>query len=121
MPIKTTTPIKMTTTPALRYEDDDEDSDTLNAVAHPDQGGARRNVLAKLTRLSSRIETLSRRVETQASLLQKLADEPAPPKYAAARAVEKSADGAAVAKDEPQTVLDAIKKSHRNPLRLGIG
>jgi HK97 family phage prohead protease len=97
-------------------EDDGEDDDTLNAVA-----GARHDVLAKLTRLSSRIEALSRRVETQASLLQKIADQPAPPKYMAAHAVEKSADGAASPKDEPQTVLDAIKKSHRNPLRLGIG
>jgi HK97 family phage prohead protease len=96
--------------------DDENDGDTLNAVA-----GARGTVLAKLTRLSSRIEALSRRVETQASLLQKLADEPAPPKYASVHAVEKSADGAASPKDEPQTVLDAIKKSHRNPLRLGIG
>jgi HK97 family phage prohead protease len=97
--------------------DASEDGDAMAAVA-----GARGNMLAKLARLGSRIEALSKQVEDQARLLQKIADAPVPPKYLTARAVEKAEDGAvAKAADEPKTVLDAIKKSHRHPIRLSLG
>lgn len=97
-------------------DDDEGDDDALTAVAN-----ARGNLLAKLDRLGTRIAALSKRVEEQAGLLQKLADEPVPPKYLTARAIEKAADGAPAAEGEPKTVLDAIKKSHRHPIRLGLG
>lgn len=97
-------------------DDDESDDDALTAVA-----GARGNLLAKLDRLGTRIAALAKRVETQAGLLQKIADEPAPPKYLTAHAIEKSADGAPAPEGEPKTVLDAIKKSHRHPIRLGLG
>jgi HK97 family phage prohead protease len=96
----------------------ESDDDSLEAVAGRGNGAT----LQKLARLSSRIEALSKRVEQQAALLQKIADEPAVPKYATARAIEKSADGiAATADDKPQTALDAIKKAHRHPIRLSLG
>jgi HK97 family phage prohead protease len=96
---------------------DGDDSDVMAAVA-----GARGSMLTKLVRLGARIEALTKQVENQARLLQKIADAPAPPKYVTARAVEKFEDGAAAkAADEPKTVLDAIKKSHRHPIRLGLG
>lgn len=97
-------------------DDGDNDDDAMAAVA-----GARGGMLAKLARLSSRIETLTKRVAEQAQLIEKLAAEPAAPKYATARAIEKSADGAPAADDKPQTALDAIKSSHRHPLRLSLG
>ena len=99
----------------------DDDSDAVAAVAHPNPQGARGGMLQKLARLGARIETLTQRVEEQAQLIEKLAAEPAAPKYAAARAIEKSADGAPAADEKPQTALDAIKSSHRHPLRLSIG
>jgi HK97 family phage prohead protease len=92
--------------------------DALEAVAARGRG----DMLGKLGKLASRIEALSRRVEEQASLLQKIADEPAAPTYLTARAVEKAADGAPAAEDdEPKTALDAIRKSHRHPIRLSLG
>ncbi|HEY3919441.1 MAG TPA: XkdF-like putative serine protease domain-containing protein [Stellaceae bacterium] len=100
---------------------DDDNDDAMAAVAHPNRQGARGGMLAKLARLGARIETLTKRVEEQAQLLEKLAAEPAAPKYATARAIEKSADGAPAAEDKPQTALDAIKSSHRHPLRLSLG
>ena len=79
-------------------------------------------MLQKLAQLSSRIAALTQQVDDQASLLKKIADEPATPKYLAAHAVEKAADGApAAAEDAPKTVLDAIKKAHRHPVRLSLG
>jgi HK97 family phage prohead protease len=96
---------------------DDGDDDALAAVSARGRG----DMLAKLAQLSSRIEALRKQVDQQASLLQKLADEPAAPKYLAAHAVEKAGDGAPLTEDAPKTALDAIKKAHRNPLRLGIG
>jgi HK97 family phage prohead protease len=97
--------------------DDDGDSDTLEAVAGRGKGA----MLQKLALLSSRIEALTKQVDDQAALLKKIADEPAMPKYLTAHAVEKSADGVPVAEDAPKTALDAIKKSHRNPIRLSLG
>ena len=101
--------------------DDAGDVDAMEAGAHPNREGAGGGMLAKLARLSSRIETLTQRVAEQAQLIEKLAAEPAAPKYAAARAIEKSADGAPAADEKPQTALDAIKSSHRHPLRLSLG
>jgi HK97 family phage prohead protease len=100
-------------------EDDEEgaDEDTLEAVSR--HGGG--DMLTKLAKLSSRIEALAKQLDEQADLLQKIADTPAMPKYLAAHAVEKSADGAPVTDDTPKTALDAIKKAHRNPVRLSIG
>ena len=95
----------------------DSDGDTLAAVA----GRGRGAMLQKIAQLSARIVALSKQVDEQAALLQKIADAPAMPKYLAAHAVEKSADGAPAAEDAPKTALDAIKKSHRHPLRLGFG
>jgi hypothetical protein len=95
----------------------DDDDDTLEAVSRRGRG----DMLAKLARLSARIEALTKQVNEQASLLQKIADEPAMPKYLAAHVVEKAADGAPAAADAPKTPLDAIKKSHRNPIRLSLG
>ena len=95
----------------------DGDGDTLEAVSRHGRGG----MLQKLAQLSSRIAALTKQVDEQASLLQKIADEPAMPKYLTARAVEKAGDGAPVSEDAPKTALDAIKKAHRHPLRLGIG
>ena len=97
--------------------DDDGDSDTLEAVAGRGKGA----MLQKLALLSSRIEALTKQVDDQAALLKKIADEPAMPKYLTAHAAEKSADGVPVAEDAPKTALDAIKKSHRNPIRLSLG
>lgn len=98
-------------------EDEGADDDTVTAVI-----GARGDMLAKLARLGSRIEALGKRIDEQANLLQKLAAEPAPPKYVTARAIAKAEDGAPPAEeDAPKTPLDAIKKSHRNPIRLSLG
>ena len=95
----------------------DSDGDTLEAVAGRGSGA----MLQKLAQLSSRIAALSKQVDEQAALLKKIADEPAMPKYLAARAVEKSADGAPSVEDAPKTALDAIKKSQRHPVRLSLG
>jgi HK97 family phage prohead protease len=95
----------------------DSDADTLEAVSR----GGRGDMLGKLARLSSRIEALTKQLDEQAALLQKIADTPAMPKYLAAHAVEKSADGTQVSDDAPKTALDAIKKAHRNPVRLSLG
>jgi HK97 family phage prohead protease len=103
--------------------DDDSDTgdsggdDTLAAVSRHGRG----DMLAKLAQLSARIEALTKQVDEQASLLNKIADEPAMPKYLTAHAVEKAADGAPAGEDAPKTALDAIKKAHRHPVRLGIG
>lgn len=80
----------------------------------------RRDVLAKVARISDRMAALAKIVEAQGRLLQRLADEPAPPKYLRTHAVEKAEDGRAAPEEEaPKTALDAIKKAHRNPIRLG--
>lgn len=94
-----------------------DDSDTLEAVVGRGKGA----MLQKLAQLTQRIETLTKQVDDQAALLKKIADEPAMPKYLAAHAIEKSADGAPSVEDAPKTPLDAIKKSHRNPIRLSLG
>ena len=87
-----------------------------------DPAKATRGDLAKHASLAERLDALAREVAAQRSLLTKLAAEPAPPKYqSAARAVDKSEDGVAKrADDEPKTALDAIRKSHRHPIRLGF-
>lgn len=96
----------------------DEDDDDLAAVA---KRVPRRAMLAKLARISDRMASLAKIVEAQGRLLQRLAEEPAPPKYMNLRAVEKADDGrAAPAEEAPRTALDAIKKAHRNPIRLGL-
>jgi len=83
---------------------------------------ARRLDLAKHASLAERLDALAREVAAQRTLLTKLAAEPAPAKYqSAARAVDKSEDGVAKrADDEPKTALDAIRKAHRNPIRVGF-
>lgn len=95
-----------------------DDDDNLAAVA---KRVPRRAMLAKLARISDRMASLAKIVEAQGRLLQRLAEEPAPPKYMNLRAVEKADDGrAAPAEEAPRTALDAIKKAHRNPIRLGL-
>jgi len=83
---------------------------------------ARGGDLAKHTSLAERLDALARQIAAQGALLNKLAAEPAPAKYtAAARVVDKSEDGVAKrGDDEPKTALDAIRKSHRNPIRVGF-
>jgi len=78
--------------------------------------------LAKHASLAERLDALAREVAAQRTLLLKLAAEPASPKYqSAARAVDKTEDGIAKrADDEPATALDAIRKAHRNPIRVGF-
>lgn len=87
-----------------------------------DPAKAARGDLAKNASLAERLDALAREVAAQRTLLHKLAAEPAPPKYqSAARAVDKAEDGVAKrADDEPQTALDAIRKAHRNPIRVGF-
>src|SRR5487761_236620 len=87
-----------------------------------DTAAARGGDLAKHTSLAERLDTLARQVAAQGALLDKLAAEPAPAKYtAAARVVDKSEDGVAKrGDDEPKTALNAIRKSHRNPIRVGF-
>jgi len=72
--------------------------------------------------LAERLDALAREVAAQRTLLTKLAAEPAPAKYqSAVRVVDKSEDGVAKrGDDEPKTALDAIRKSHRNPIRVGF-
>lgn len=112
--------------------DAEPDSDPDDADGGGDEGGemaailkaagGRRDVLAKIARISDRMSALAKTVEEQGRLLQRLADEPAPPKYLRAQAIEKAEDGRAAREDDaPKTALDAIKKAHRNPVRLGIG
>ena len=102
-------------------DDNEPDADdAMEAVAK--FGNDRRSVLAKVARISDRMASLAKIVEAQGRLLQRLADEPAPPKYLSSHAVEKAEDGRVTESDDaPKTVLDAIKKAHRNPIRLGIG
>jgi len=78
--------------------------------------------LAKHASLAERLDALAREVAAQRTLLLKLAAEPTPPKYASAgRIVDKTGDGVAKrADDEPKTPLDAIRKAHRNPIRVGF-
>jgi HK97 family phage prohead protease len=96
-----------------------EEGDDMTAILKAD---GRNAVLAKVAGIAERMSALAKTVEAQGRLLQRLAAEPAPPKYLAARAVEKIEDGRGGAADEtPKTALDAIKKAHRNPVRLGIG
>ncbi|HEV2162214.1 MAG TPA: HK97 family phage prohead protease [Stellaceae bacterium] len=87
-----------------------------------DPAKAARGDLAKHASLAERLDALAREVAAQRTLLTKLAAAPAPPKYAvAARVVDKSEDGVAKrADDEPKTALDAIRKSHRHPIRVGF-
>ncbi len=97
----------------------DDDDDDLEAVAKA--ASVRRDVLAKVARISDRMAALAKTVEEQGRMLQRLADEPAPPKYLRAHAVEKAEDGIALNEaGEPKTALDAIKQAHRNPVRLGL-
>ena len=102
-------------------EDNEPDADdAMEAVAK--FGNDRRSVLAKVARISDRMAALAKTVEAQGRLLQRLADEPAPPKYLKSHRVEKAEDGRVEAADDaPKTALDAIKKAQRNPIRLGIG
>lgn len=98
----------------------DGDSDTLQSATM--LGLGRREMLAKVARISDRMAALAKTVEEQGRLLQRLADEPATPKYLRAHAIEKADDGRLEATDDaPKNALDAIKKAHRNPIRLGIG
>ncbi len=100
---------------------DDNDAEDIEDAAATDNL-AKRAVLVKLARISDRMAALAQTVAEQGRLLRRLADEPAPPKHASARAIEKSRDGAFEAEDAgPETALDAIKKAHRNPIRLGLG
>lgn len=64
---------------------------------------------------------LAARLDAQEALLRRLADQPAPPRYALeTRAVEKTRDGLDRTEDQaPQTPLEAIRKAHRNPVRFG--
>ena len=97
----------------------EEGSDAMTAVL---KAGGRNAILAKVAGIAERMSALAKTVEEQGRLLQRLAAEPAPPKYLAARAVEKAEDGRVDPTDDaPKTALDAIKKAHRNPVRLGIG
>jgi HK97 family phage prohead protease len=103
-------------------DDDSEPNadDEMQAIAK--FGNDRRTVLAKVARISDRMASLAKIVEEQGRLLQRLADEPAPPKYLRSHAIEKAEDGRVEQVDDaPKTALDAIKKAHRNPIRLGIG
>ena len=101
--------------------DPDNDGDDDAAGEGGEGKAARRLDLAKQASLAERLDALAREVAAQCALLAKLAAAPVPPKYAsAARAVDKSADGVAKRDDEPQTALDAIRKAHRNPIRVGF-
>jgi len=101
-------------------DDSEADDDDMSAVAR--SGVDRRSVLAKVARIADRMATLAKTVEAQGRLLQRLADEPAPPKYLRSHLIEKAQDGQAEPVDDaPKTALDAIKKAHRNPIRLGLG
>lgn len=86
------------------------------------EGKAARGDLAKHASLAERLDALAREVAAQRTLLTKLAAEPAPPKHqSVARIVGKSEDGVAKRDDdEPKTALDAIRKSHRHPIRVGF-
>lgn len=95
------------------------------ADAEPDADdpakAARSSDLAKHASLAERLDALAREVAAQRALLSKLAAEPAAAKYqSAARVVDKTEDGVAKRDDEPKTALDAIRKSHRNPIRVGF-
>ncbi len=102
--------------PAAAASDEPDADDGMEGKA------ARGGDLAKHASLAERLDDLARQVAAQGALLDKLAAEPAPAKYtAAARVVDKSEDGVAKrADDEPKTALDAIRKSHRNPIRVGF-
>jgi HK97 family phage prohead protease len=95
-----------------------DEGDDMEAILKT-QG--RHAILAKVAGIAERMSALAKTVEEQGRLLQRLAAEPAPPKYLAARAVEKAEDGRVEPEENaPKTALDAIKKAHRNPVRLGI-
>jgi hypothetical protein len=99
--------------------DQADDSGGDNADDDQDKAAAAGD-LAKLSSLAGRIEDLARIVEAQGALLKKISSQPAPPKYpSAAHAVEKGQDGLTKRgeDDQPKTALDAIRKSHRNPIR----
>jgi HK97 family phage prohead protease len=97
----------------------EDEADDMQAILKT-QG--RRAILAKVAGIAERMSALAKTVEEQGRLLQRLAAEPAPPKYLAPRAVEKAEDGRVDPTDDaPKTALDAIKKAHRNPVRLGVG
>ena len=106
---------------------DDDAADDMSDDADDDLAAVAKSVppramLAKLARISDRMASLAKIVEEQGRFLQRLAEEPAPPKYVNLRAVEKAEDGrVAAAGEAPQTALDAIKKAHRHPIRLGLG
>lgn len=97
-------------------------ADATESDADDPSKTARGGDRAKHASLAERLDALTREVAAQRTLLHKLAAEPAPPKYqSAARAVDKGEDGVAKrADDEPKTALDAIRKSHRNPIRVGF-
>jgi len=102
-------------------DDSEPDADDeMQAIAK--FGNDRRSVLAKVARISDRMAALAKTVEEQGRMLRRLADEPAPPKYLRSNLIEKAEDGRLEQVDDaPKTALDAIKKAHRNPIRLGIG
>jgi HK97 family phage prohead protease len=78
--------------------------------------------LAKVAALDGELRALAATVREQGRVIERLAAMPAPPKYALeARAVEKAEDDLAKATDDaPKTPLEAIRKAHRNPIRLGL-
>ena len=101
-------------TPAATDDTEPDTDDPAKAILGGD--------LAKHASVAERLDALAREVAAQRALLNKLAAEPAPAKYqSAARAVDKAEDGVAKrADDEPTTALDAIRKAHRNPIRVGF-
>jgi len=85
--------------------------------AQPDQSAATADDAVGLAR---RIDDLAKAVAAQGELLRKLAAQPAPAKYQL-RTVEKGEDGVEKRDDDqPKTALDAIRKSQRNPIRVGF-
>ncbi|MGH7033809.1 MAG: XkdF-like putative serine protease domain-containing protein [Stellaceae bacterium] len=103
-------------------EDDESGADEGDDMTEILKTQGRQAVLAKVAGIAERMSALAKTVEEQGRLLQRLAAEPAQPKYLAARAVEKAEDGRTDPTDDaPKTALDAIKKAHRNPVRLGLG
>jgi aminopeptidase N len=76
--------------------------------------------IAKFATLADEVRALAAAVARQGAMLERLAAEPAAPKYLlAAQAVAKGEDGAA-REDEPKTPLEAIRKAQRNPMRLAL-
>ncbi|SRR5579875_1431762 len=100
----------------------DQDGDSDGGAIDGEGKAARGLDLAKHASLAERLDALAREVAAQRKLLDRLAAEPTTPKYqAVARPVDKAEDGVAKRADsEPKTALDAIRKAHRNPIRIGF-